>query len=189
MILDVLTQPLYDTLLVKGTSPHPFFSHPRGRGQSCFGDGPKTIADTNMDLASQLPVGYCFVVGGLYAEVVVPPSSPAALAGAVIELLIGTTVYQTLPLQRAALTLVVERDTAEATLKAALALKDVAAPLATSLLSTVPGVMLGFTLDRYPLTISQVTNFCCMLTPGAWFLRESAIVRLHLNGTLKRIPQ
>jgi hypothetical protein len=63
-IVDIVVEPLYDTqqILAAGSLGLTYFQVPIGQGQSVFGAAgvTKQLADTNMDLAGQLPAGYNF---------------------------------------------------------------------------------------------------------------------------------
>lgn len=69
-VLDVIVEPRYDTVVIPavGATLLTFFALPRGQGvsawQTAAGLLPKTSADTNMDLAGQLPGGYNFKLLG-----------------------------------------------------------------------------------------------------------------------------
>ena len=61
--VESIYQPLYDyqTLLAAGAATQTFFQEP-------IGQSGKTVADTNMDLAGQLPKGQAFAVTGVQVE-------------------------------------------------------------------------------------------------------------------------
>ncbi len=66
-LTDVITEPRYDTVtIVTGTALATFFAQPLGQGTGSFGaaGAAKTLADTNMDLAGQLPTGFAFNIAG-----------------------------------------------------------------------------------------------------------------------------
>lgn len=66
-VFDVITQPLYDTVVaVTGSVTLTFFQNPVGAGVGAFGGAgvAKTKADTNLRLSGQLPAGYEFTVLG-----------------------------------------------------------------------------------------------------------------------------
>jgi len=62
--IESVEQPLYDyqTLAAAGASTQKFFQTPQGQGG-------KTLADTNMELAGQLPKGQAFAIMGIQVEV------------------------------------------------------------------------------------------------------------------------
>jgi hypothetical protein len=68
--LDVIVEPRYDTVMIPaaGATLLTFFALPKGQGvsawQTAAGVQAKTYADTNMDLAGQLPGGYNFKLLG-----------------------------------------------------------------------------------------------------------------------------
>jgi hypothetical protein len=68
--LDVVVEPRYDSAIypAAGAPLLTFFANPIGQGLGIFqvnaGVAPKTLADTNMDLAGQLPGGYNFKLLG-----------------------------------------------------------------------------------------------------------------------------
>lgn len=68
--LDVIVEPRYDSAIypAAGVGLLTFFANPIGQGVGIFqvgaGAAPKTLADTNMDLAGQLPGGYNFKLLG-----------------------------------------------------------------------------------------------------------------------------
>jgi len=71
-VVDVIVQPLYDTLniVAAGTLQLNYFATPLGQGQSAFGAAgtAKGIADTNMQLAGQLSAGYNFDLLGFRVQ-------------------------------------------------------------------------------------------------------------------------
>jgi hypothetical protein len=70
--LDVIVEPRYDTttLPAAGALALTFFAVPLNAGQSSFGAAgiAKSLADTNMDLAAQLPAGYNFLITGFRVQ-------------------------------------------------------------------------------------------------------------------------
>lgn len=103
-MLDVIVEPLYDTNFIPtaGTAgPLAFFAIPRGQGTSVFATAStKTLADTNMDLAAQLPAGFNFRVLGFR---IVPSfnitvaDATLALNGAVFVFTIGAKDFLRVP--------------------------------------------------------------------------------------------
>lgn len=59
-VQDLITQPLYDsgTVATSATTKITFFSVPYGSGTTNFGTGAKTLTDTNLSLAGQIPAGW-----------------------------------------------------------------------------------------------------------------------------------
>ena len=97
---DVLVQPLYDSAeLFPGDSPR-LFVEPRGQGSSVFVKGPKTGADTNMNLSGQLPAGYWFSCSGIECEAL-RDTPRRMLEGVVLEFIIASKPFVTLPASRA----------------------------------------------------------------------------------------
>lgn len=72
-------QSLYDSAAyaAAGVASLTFFSTPIGAGTG-FGGGAKTVSDTNMQLAGQLPAGQMFIVSSV--EVLFQPSTPTITA-------------------------------------------------------------------------------------------------------------
>lgn len=73
-------QSLYDSAAyaAAGVASLAFFQTPIGQGVG-FGGGAKTISDTNMQLAGQLPAGQMFVISSV--EVLFQPTTPTVAAG------------------------------------------------------------------------------------------------------------
>jgi hypothetical protein len=106
---DVIIEPRYDTVLypTAGSTLLTFFALPRGQGNTSFQTAggtaiAKTYADTNMDLAGQLPGGYNFHLLGFR----VMPSwdiSDADLKGTfnggVFQFIIASKPYLTVPIR------------------------------------------------------------------------------------------
>lgn len=67
-MVDVQVQPLYDSafILAAGAAILTFFATPQGQGQTAWvaAATPKSVADTNMNLAGQLPAGINYKVLG-----------------------------------------------------------------------------------------------------------------------------
>jgi hypothetical protein len=103
-IIDVIVQPLYDTVgipLAGTTGPLTFFTVPKGQGTSVFAAAStKTFADTNLDLAAQLPAGYNFKILGFTMMLdwaVTSADLTLAFNGAVFEFNVGSKNYLRLP--------------------------------------------------------------------------------------------
>jgi hypothetical protein len=105
---DVIVEPRYDTALypAAGATLLTFFALPRGQGVSNFqtagGAIAKTYADTNMDLAGQLPGGYYFHLLGFR----IMPSWDISDAdmhgifnGGVFQFIIASKPYLTVPMR------------------------------------------------------------------------------------------
>lgn len=102
---DIL-QPIYDTVTIPaaGTNLLTFFALPLGQGQSSFGAAgvTKTYADTNLNLASQLPAGFSLQVLGLRMQfpwLVTMADVQSAFNGAVLEFEVGAKVFLRIPAQ------------------------------------------------------------------------------------------
>jgi len=99
-IIEVIEQPLYDyqTLAATAVASQKFFQTPQGQNG-------KSIADTNMELAGQLPKGQAFAITGIQVEVLPGLDIDAAAAsefandvyavlkGGALALRIGSKVY------------------------------------------------------------------------------------------------
>jgi hypothetical protein len=100
---DVIVEPRYDTLTaVTGTTILTFFQNPVGQGTGNFGaaGSSKTLADTNMDLAGQLPAGYSFRIMGFRMAFVWNATAAdvtTALNGAVFSFVVGSKPFVTVP--------------------------------------------------------------------------------------------
>jgi hypothetical protein len=106
---DVIVEPRYDTVLypAAGATQLTFFALPRGQGNTSFQTAggttiAKTYADTNMDLAGQLPGGYFFHLLGFR----VMPSWDVTDAdlkqiwnGGVFQFIIASKPYLTVPMR------------------------------------------------------------------------------------------
>lgn len=105
---DVIVEPRYDTVLypAAGATQLLFFSLPRGQGVSCFqtagGGLAKTLADTNMDLAGQLPSGYQFKVLGFRVMPswdITTNDIQFVFNGGVLQFLLGSKPFLTVPMR------------------------------------------------------------------------------------------
>lgn len=76
---EITTQSLYDSTsyLAAGQASLAFFQNPIGQGVG-FGGGSKTLSDTNMQLAGQLPNGQMFIVTSV--ELNFQPTTPTVAA-------------------------------------------------------------------------------------------------------------
>lgn len=96
-VMDVITQPLYDkqTVLAAGTSLLTFFAVPVGQSG-------KTLADTNMRLAGQLPSPQSYEVRGVAVKlgaVCTAADAKTILATGFLTLFIGAKDWWTVPLE------------------------------------------------------------------------------------------
>lgn len=77
---EFITQSLYDSIAypAAGLASAAFFQTPIGQGTG-FGGGAKSLSDTNMQLAGQLPAGQMFLISSV--EVMFQPTTPTVTAG------------------------------------------------------------------------------------------------------------
>lgn len=67
-LVDVLGQPLWDTVRLVPNTVVTAFAVPQGEGETLFGLGRKRAGETNLVHAGQLAAGYSFDIQALYAE-------------------------------------------------------------------------------------------------------------------------
>jgi hypothetical protein len=192
-ILDVITQPLYDTNYIPaaGTQQVQYFTQPRGQGTSNFAtSSTKTLADTNMTIAGTLPNGYNFV---LLAFRLMPTfnmtiaDATLALNGAVFEFTIGSKPYLQVPAR---------------TIPAGMGAYIGGAGTTTAASHGMPTIQNGFSISKQQLNLAQVQNFSATLSwPGGGqavttslsALTTAGVVGLpitvFLDGFLQRLPQ
>lgn len=106
--LDVIVEPRYDTVLLP-TAATPalltFFAVPLGQAGGVFipaAAGAKTLADTNMDLAGQLPGGYNFKLLGFrvqYGWNMSTQDLQTVINGAVFSFVIASKPFLRVPLR------------------------------------------------------------------------------------------
>lgn len=106
---DVIVEPRYDTVLypAAGSTLLTFFALPRGQGNTSFQTAggtaiAKTYADTNMDLAGQLPGGYYFHLLGFRVMPtwdITDADLHGTLNGGVFQFIIASKPYLTVPLR------------------------------------------------------------------------------------------
>lgn len=158
-LLDVIVEPRYDTVFIPtaGTAgPLTLFALPIGQGTSVFATAStKTLADTNMDLAGQLPAGYNFKVLG-FALVLDFAATIAdvtlGLNGAVFTFTIASKPYLRVPARLLSSGLGAYIGGAGATTVASFGL---------------PNGQRTYTIGKKPLDLSQSQNFQATLTwPG-----------------------
>lgn len=77
---EFVTNSLYDSIAypAAGLASAAFFQTPIGQGTG-FGGAAKSLSDTNMQLAGQLPAGQMFLISSV--EVLVQPTTPTVTAG------------------------------------------------------------------------------------------------------------
>ena len=189
--LDVIVEPRYDTntILAAGTLQLSYFSVPFGQGATNFGAATvaKTLADTNMELAGQLPAGYNFVILGFRVQPAFKlTQADASLfsAGAWFTFTIGSKPYLRVPVD---------------TIPAGMGPAGNAGSAATALASHGwPALSNAFTIGRKPLELQQTQNFGVLLNwttiqPVTTTVNGQAAaglpVRVYLDGFLKRIVQ
>jgi len=106
-VLDVIVEPRYDTVLLPaaGAGLLTFFAVPLGQPGGVFipaAAGAKTLADTNMDLAGQLPGGYNFKLLGfraMYGWNMSTQDLQTVINGAVFTFTIGSKPFLRTPLR------------------------------------------------------------------------------------------
>lgn len=106
---DVIVEPRFDTVLypAAGSTLLTFFALPRGQGNTSFQTAggtaiPKTYADTNMDLAGQLPGGYFFHLLGFRVMPswhITDGDLKFIFNGCVFQFIIASKPYLTVPLR------------------------------------------------------------------------------------------
>jgi len=107
-VLDVIVEPRYDTVLLPAAATPAlltFFAVPLGQAGGVFipaAAGAKTLADTNMELAGQLPGGYNFKLLGfraMYGWNMSTQDLQAVINGAVFTFTIGSKPFLRTPLR------------------------------------------------------------------------------------------
>jgi len=91
-LMDKIPHVLWDTIITPGT----LFSVPLGKGDSVWWAGPKSLADTNLDIPNEIPAGWHFTIKEMRAEAV-PPTEPRDLIGVVLRFIIGSKVFVQTP--------------------------------------------------------------------------------------------
>lgn len=194
-ILDVIVEPRYDTatILAAGSATLTYFASPLGGGQSQFAAAgvAKTLADTNMDLAGQLPAGYNFEVTGFRAQpsfTLTQQDSQRWSIGGVFTFIITAKPYLRVPL-----------DTVPAGMGPFGNFTLAAAANNAMAAHGWPALSNAFGIGRKPLTLQQTQNFSVTLTwPSGAVAVTSTVpvqpaaglpVRVYLDGFLKRIVQ
>lgn len=203
-LLDVIVEPRYDTntIPLAGSLSLTYFALPIGQGQSSFGAAgvTKSLSDTNMDLAGQLPAGYNFRILGFRAQPAfnMVGSVGGAISsgdagnwsfGGVLIFTISSKPYLRVPL-----------DTIPAGVGPFGATQsNVAASTSSLAAHGWPALSNAFTIGKKPLDLSQTQNFQTTLTwptlvpvttvkPYAT-ATAGMIVRLYLDGFLYRPVQ
>lgn len=183
-----ITQPLYDTARFRGNSITGLFDTPVGQGTTCFGTGAKHFGDTNMYNAGQLPAGQKFIIESIVAEPLDRAWDGPGLAGATLDLRLGTKTYLNIPVTRARATVTLRPGDVDAAMHVIEALRTVHPSALTMLLGSMPGVAVGFDLAGNTLTIVAGEHFMVELHVPDTF-KGSGVVRIYLNGHLARMVQ
>jgi hypothetical protein len=200
-MLDVIVEPRYDTATIPaaGSLSLTYFQIPIGQGQSVFGAAgvTKSLADTNMDLAGQLPAGYNFRILGfrcqpafnMVGSVGAAISSGDAGAwsfGGVFQFTIASKPYLRVPL-----------DTIPAGMGPfGVTQSNVAASTSSLTAHGWPALSNAFTIGKKPLDLSQTQNFSVNLswpivvpvttTKPTAAATPGLFVRVYLDGFLYR---
>lgn len=211
-LLDVIVEPRYDTNIIPaaGALSLTYFAIPQGQGLTVFNNGAgvtKQLADTNMDLAGQLPAGYNFVILGFRAQPMFWISNiNATLAvtgqandantwshGGTLSFTIGSKPFLRVPL-----------DTVPAGMGVSGGSALFTGFQAGSAAHGLPTLDNAFKIGKQPLELSQTQNFLVTLNWVALVANVSAaanqiaatnvrsagvIVRIYMDGFLKRIVQ
>jgi hypothetical protein len=205
-LVDAIVQPLYDTnpIPAAGSVLLSYFTVPIGAGQSSFAAAgvPKSISDTNLNLASQLSGGYNFNVLGfrIQPSFLLGITAAAALPsqdintwsfGAVFTFQIASKVYLQCPVDTIPAGMGPSGFAAFATTAA-----GTVAELGSS--HGVPHLSNGFNVGKKPLRLSQTQTFFATIawplaiantttTPGA--VAEGIPLRVYLDGFYYRPVQ
>ena len=191
--VDVTVQPLYDTntILAAGATNLTYFAQPIGQGTSAFGAAgqAKTLADTNMDLAGQLPSGQNFKILGFRVQPafsIITADSVSWSAGAWFLFTVGQKPYLRVPVD---------------TLPAGCGVYgSVFGTAATGgvLAHGIPSLNNSFQVGRKQLDLSSTTNFAASLNWLAANANTSTVihqpaagipVRIYLDGLFYRAMQ
>lgn len=195
-ILDVIVEPRYDTNFIPtaGVQQLLFFAQPIGTGQSVWNaaaGATKNIADTNMDLAGQLPAGYNFVVLGFRIMAsfnMTIADATLAFNAASFTFTIGSKDYLRVPVR---------------TIPSGGGSYAGAGTAAGALASLgIPDLRNAYSIARQPLELAQTQNFNARIN---WGGAPQAVtttmaggttagcaglpVTVFLDGFLKRLPQ
>lgn len=191
--VDVTVQPLYDTatIVAAGTTQLAYFATPLGQGTGAFAAaGAKTLADTNMDLAGQLPSGQNFKVLGFRAQPAFTLTQADATkwsAGAWFVFTVGQKPYLRVPV-----------DTLPAGTGPSGFFTQAVAANASLASHGWPSLQNSYTIGKKPLDLSSTTNF------GAFIQWATAVavtstapaqpaaglpVRVYLDGFFYRAVQ
>ena len=192
--LDVIVEPRYDTntILAAGTTLLTYFAQPLGQGTSAFGGAAtaKTLADTNMELAGQLPAGYNFIILGFRVQPSFRLTQADAVqwsAGCWFTFTIGSKPYLRVPV-----------DTLPAGAGPFGFYTQTAAATAAVASHGYPTLSNSYQIGKKPLELQQTQNFQATLqwvsvvavtTTQTTQPAAGMPVRVFLDGFLKRIVQ
>jgi hypothetical protein len=188
-IRDILVQPLYDTmnLLAAGSVQLTFFQIPVGgvvpAGTTALGGGgAKTLSDTNMDLAGQLPAGFAFQLNGFrlaFTWNVPPPDVRIGINTAVFRFTVGQKDFLRVParsLPSGNGPVVTGSPTLAAT-----------AVVATS---GWPHMANNFGIKGKPLILQNTENFAAFLQwPAVQAISAATFITIYLDGYYGRPVQ
>lgn len=186
-IRDTIAEPRYDTVALPaaGSVQLTFFALPLGQGVTAFGAGTKTYADTNMELAGQLPNPYTFTIMGF--RLAFPWNVPAAdlvlaINGAVFSLFIGAKPFLRVPART-----IPSGNGAFISTNAG----STAAANVSSATSGWPHMANGFAIGRKPLVLTPTENFQVTLSwpGGLQVIGAQTFITIYLDGVLRRGAQ
>lgn len=193
-IFDVIVEPRYDTQTIPaaGSLQLNYFAVPVGQGQSNFGAAGvvKQYADTNLDLAAQLPAGFNFSILGFRVQPAYTMTQADAnkwSVGAWFTFTIGQK-----PFLRTAL------DTIPAGNGPIGSFATAAAATNASYANGWPALANAFTIARKPLLLPQTANFGATinwvaLSPVTGVVPTQTVaglpVRVYMDGILTRVTQ
>jgi hypothetical protein len=193
-LLDVIVEPRYDTqtILAAGALTLTYFQVPIGQGQSNFGAAgvAKQLADTNMDLAGQLPAGYNFKLLGFRPQpafTLTPADARNWSAGGTFTFTIASKPYLRVPL-----------DTMPAGAGPWGYGGATVDALGRAMAHGVPELANSYKIGRKPLDLSQNQNFSVILNWVALSPVTSVVptqvaaglpVRVYMDGWLYRPVQ
>lgn len=184
-IRDTIAEPRYDTvpLPAAGSTQLTFFALPLGQGATAFGAGSKTYADTNMELAGQLPNPYTFTILGMrlaFAWNFPNADLQVAINGCVFGLFIGAKPFLRVPAR-----------TIPSGNGPFVSGNGVAGLTQTVANSGWPHMANGFAIGRKPLVLTPTENFQVQLSWPGGVQAVSAIAPLtvYLDGILRRGAQ
>jgi hypothetical protein len=190
-ILDVIIEPRYDTatILAAGALSLTYFALPIGQGATNWGAATTTkgLADTNMDLAGQLPAGYNFFITGFRVQpafTLTQLDANSWSGGGVFSFTIGSKPFLRVPLDTIPAGCGPFGITTNATV--------------SSMAHGWPSLSNGYVIARKPLELAQTQNFSVILTWVTLHPVTSVVVgqaaaglpvRVYMDGWLKRIVQ